>query len=354
MDENKHAKIDPNLDDIETLQQLPGVGPKLAQLIIESRPYETIEDLHKVSGIGLAAIERWNDLLNLPKSREPISDGKTAGAAQNLTEEPVAVIDESQVQAKELDLTPPETQMLVDESVPRFTENQIQAEEPVPMVVESQPRLAETVPMPVESHPFEPAEPAQAAAIEPDLQAEEEPESLPDIPAQPNQNPEVYERIPPPVLPSGWISRNQAIWGMVITGFISLILAVALCLGILAGINGGLLQFASPSQVAALSTRVKGLETRMDVVEQDAQGLRGRLDNLEGLGSRLSTVENSASDLQNQLKTVQSQVKTTDENITGLQTQVDAVSKLGDQFNKFLESLQSLLNNMLPINGGVK
>ncbi|MBL8199769.1 MAG: helix-hairpin-helix domain-containing protein [Chromatiales bacterium] len=34
------------------LETLPGIGPAIATLIIDDRPYETIEDLDRVQGIG--------------------------------------------------------------------------------------------------------------------------------------------------------------------------------------------------------------------------------------------------------------------------------------------------------------
>lgn len=55
----KETLIDVNKATLKELEILPGIGPKLAQAIIDSRPYEYAEDLLEVKGIGekkLAAI----------------------------------------------------------------------------------------------------------------------------------------------------------------------------------------------------------------------------------------------------------------------------------------------------------
>ncbi len=56
-----------NTADEQELQRLPGVGPKLAQQIIEYRtangPFQEMQDLDKVSGIGPATLSKWEGLI---------------------------------------------------------------------------------------------------------------------------------------------------------------------------------------------------------------------------------------------------------------------------------------------------
>ena len=57
------APVDINSADVKTLDKsLVGVGPKSAQAIVDYRakngPFETVDDLAKVKGIGKATIEK--------------------------------------------------------------------------------------------------------------------------------------------------------------------------------------------------------------------------------------------------------------------------------------------------------
>ena len=56
------APVDVNTADVAALMTLPGIGPALAQRIVDDRaangPYKSVEDLARVKGIGKAAVER--------------------------------------------------------------------------------------------------------------------------------------------------------------------------------------------------------------------------------------------------------------------------------------------------------
>lgn len=51
-------RVDPNSAPPHQLEELPGIGPAMAQRILEHRPFERAEDLLHVPGIGPATLER--------------------------------------------------------------------------------------------------------------------------------------------------------------------------------------------------------------------------------------------------------------------------------------------------------
>jgi competence ComEA-like helix-hairpin-helix protein len=65
-----HEGINPNTASLEDLELLPGIGPGLAQRIIQTRqahgPFTKAEELLKVPGIGPRSLTRLTPYLSFP------------------------------------------------------------------------------------------------------------------------------------------------------------------------------------------------------------------------------------------------------------------------------------------------
>lgn len=66
------ARLDLNRADVASLQALPGIGPALADRIVEARrqrPFADVDDLQRVAGIGPATVDRLRPLVTVGATR---------------------------------------------------------------------------------------------------------------------------------------------------------------------------------------------------------------------------------------------------------------------------------------------
>ena len=64
--------VDMNRASREELQGLPGIGPTLAQRIVEARPFRSVEDLRRVRGIGPKTLEKLRPLVGIGEDASAI------------------------------------------------------------------------------------------------------------------------------------------------------------------------------------------------------------------------------------------------------------------------------------------
>ncbi len=312
MSEEIQLTIDLNTADAETLTQIAGIGPALAERIIAARPFKSLEDLRRVSGIGPSFLEQLRPHVSLPSAQTVV--GETGLLEDFAPGEELAASEEERrglaPTAVEEKSTPTEVTVLPESLLPSEERATAPEEE-----------AAADVQEPVSPEEVRPSE-AKPAPIPADQQAV--------------------------------VTRTQALLMAFGSGILALFLALGLTLGVLAGINGGRLRYASPAQVDALSTRVGGLQSRTDTLERDLSGLRGRVDQLEALGGRVSMVEQGIEDVQAEVASAASEVENLSGQVDEITNQLETLQTESARFSSFLDGLRELMEGLFATEEGGK
>ncbi len=93
MTELSNQLIDINTASIKGLSTVRGIGPSLAQAIIENRPYETVQDLVKVSGIKESKL---SSLIPYITVEEKSANHRASQATSTMPSEPVSDLGETE------------------------------------------------------------------------------------------------------------------------------------------------------------------------------------------------------------------------------------------------------------------
>jgi competence ComEA-like helix-hairpin-helix protein len=296
----------------EELLTLPGVGPALADRILESRPFTSIEELQRVSGIGSSLLENMQAMITLNDSSSQTSTTEEASppeVASAEMEAPASTLEAGQE-------PPEEVQLPVTEEY-----------------TEAQPEISpaeEEAPVP---------EPESGEAVDESTISEEQPPG-----PQAEFAPPPAQQAAPAEQPR-FVTRGQALWMALGASFLSLVLALVISLGVLAALNGGL-QYVNPADLNALGRKVDGVTTQTQTLQQDLDGLRTRVNNLEGLSGRMGNVENQAKQLRTDLDNTSQQMGQINQQMTQISSDIKDLQSQTGRFQGFLDGLQSLLNQV--------
>jgi hypothetical protein len=405
----------------DELIALPGIGPVLANRLIEARPFDTLDSVQAVKGIGANLLDRISEVVLEAEAQpseeaadRPASESQPVDAASAESDLLViqAPIEEKSETLKPILLGPVETIDQAEQATPEPVDA-APAESDLPVIHEpieeksetikaALPDLEETVDEPEQAA----LEPVDAAPAESDLPVIHEPieeksqaikAALPDLEEtvdQPEQAalepvdaapaesdlPVIHEPIeeksetikaglsspektadkagqaaPQPAdtppqksaqAPKPRVSR----WTLLFSSLFTALIAVLLTLAVIGGINGSL-KFTTSTQFLTMQREVGQLAARADTLQQDLDGLRGRVDMLEGLADRTVALEKA----QEQLVADQ---ETTNQQVTALQTELDALSEeialqgeRTQRFETFLKDLQTVLGNLFAPQG---
>ena len=334
---DQNIPVNINTAEREELMTLPGVGPAIADRIIGGRPYTSIEDLHHVSGVGSNLVEHIQAMVTVnddglqagvstpaipaeiavPEKQEPVAEisspESTLAAEQQTQEEvqPLAVEEHTETQ--------PETPSIPEISPPE-AERQAKEEVQPPALDEH----TETQPETTSTPEISPPEAGQKTQDEMQLPAADE---RPQAPTAQQTSASAQPRA---------VTLKQALWMAIGSGVLALLLAFVLSLGVLATLNGGL-QYVSPADLNALGRKVDGVTTQAQTLQQDLNGLRDRVNNLEGLSGRVTSVEGQAKQLRTDLDAASQQVGQINQQMTQVSGDIQALQNQTGHFKSLLD-----------------
>lgn len=282
---------------VDELVALPGIGPALAERIIGARPFSSLEAAQAVKGLGRAQIKKIVDSrASRPDDQKPAvsQTGLDALAALDIEDIRDTLAEKGKA-----------AQKVIGEGLSDLGEN----------LREGVSELGETI-----------SKGSQAAykAVE--------------------ALPERFEQAS---------KERGPLWTIMVSCAFTAFVAIVLCLIILAGINGSL-KFATGAQYRAMLGEISKLSEQVDTMQQDIEGLRGRVNTLEGLGERTVALE------ENQQQVSLDAEKAVQE-VAAMQTQVAALKNIVDQqearsqrFDTFLKELQTLLGKLFTAQGATE
>ena len=368
MDPENQTSIDINSADEKTLTQLQGIGTRLARRIIKERPFASIDELTRVRGISERDVERLRPSMSIsdsyeqPQTSEDINGtGEEVPEPEHLDEmEGIESLASDEDAESENEITGGEEK--TQEVIERELEEETMPSEELQTVLDVEPE-DETLPTGEPSAPNASEQPeefveipkTEVQLVESEIQQDDTPtdieeESLPEQPEQ-FEEPQMEKPASQPI----YITRGGACGLFLVGGFLILLLAVAATLGILSSINQGQLNYASPSQIVMLNSKIETLATQTQTLSEGIEGLRTRMDNLESLSSQVSEMETEFMTTREDIAEIQAQIALNQAEYDALVAQLENIDEeiqtlttQSGRYESFLEGLRTLMEELFP------
>lgn len=320
MSETEANRVDVNQASHDELVAVPGIGPVLAARLIEKRPFGSLDELTRVQGINTQLLEKLSGFLSVAATP----------ATEKVIELPASLVDESQAH-KEPEAEPESPPAVEQASQP---EPQLEVEPPLEMPAVDEVQIVEGEPVELDEAVMD----EKAAQQEPE--SEKSPSALRVVQTEPSR-----QEKPPTSAPVAAITRWELLTYTIGAALISLILAVAFVLGLLAVINGGL-TYPTSERLNALQREVDSLSDDAQTLQKDVDGLRTRLNNLEAISGRVDGLEEETQKLRSELDSKARQVETMQAQVDQMTGQLNQVQQRTEAFDRFLGGLSGLLDEV--------
>lgn len=325
-------KININAADVETLTTISGIGPALAQRIIEYRemvhPFEEVIELAAVPGVSEKMVRGFADKVTV----STVAAAETAASSDDddVEEMPLLAAPEP-VERLE---APEQPEALLAAKLPEVEE--IIMDEPASDVgeIDSHDASDETISMEEET-----VEPEPVAEAEEGVQTAV-PEPTPVITAEPTE-PQTAVSIQPPV---NWEAkaRRRGCFTTLLAATFGAILGAVLTLAVLAALNNGSLNYAAPNA---------------QIRQQLDREIISRTNELDSLATRVSVVATEEAEanqaLQTDFEAANEDIANNEEIISYLATRsgdlelrLQDVAGAAESFNHFLDGLSALLTEL--------
>jgi len=368
-------RIDLNAAGAEVLNRLPGIGPVLAQRIVDHREtvgfYESPADLTAVAGVGENTVRRLADRLvasasvesSAGKDAEPSEPMSAVGSDAEAEEDSAASDSNSQrdegsvrkPEPSDVEAVPPGESLseaglgMSAEEGAGVVEEAESEEEAAPEEEPQRPGIPTGTSFSDGGLPEEQVggeEGARAAPeagrwVEPEDTERGEEEQQEELPTPTMGSPAEMKPAPP------WWRQISWVWTALLGG----LLGMAFALIVFAGVNGSL-DVGHSRAVLEIESDVRGLTRELQTVQSDVDSLGARLDALEGLTERMNNVESAVDDLTEQMNGLADRADGLEEDVDGLSEQLRTVSEdvaeLQDQVERsrsFFIGLQTLLQD---------